>query len=227
VWGGDEMTLVVPAWKGLEVMELFFQQAAAHSSFNGEMLTHKAALIFCHHNMPILQIRAIAEDLLRQTKKDIKKNIDDLCAKDQAYAGLPADRQEALKTYLSDSHGNACHILALESLDSLGGSLEKFIENYYMNTSYDNLLVYGEEIGSIRAAIATLKHELAYGQVLKLLECLQNGNAATFDAQKKRMLDLVSKNRRAQVEKAIADLVGDQPERWYLLADLWNYVTEG
>jgi hypothetical protein len=226
VWGGDEMTLVVPAWKGLEVLELFYQQAANSSSFNGEMMTHKAAIVFCHHNMPILQIRAIAEKLLVQTKKDIHQCLDDLFAGDPDYRDLPASKKEELYSFTSDPQGNACHYLALESLDMLGGSLEKFIQNYYQQALFHQLLLNGDEIGRIRATITTMKSELAYGQVLKVLETLQQGNMTNFDTQKEKMLGLVPKNKIPQVKDAINTLTKGQRSRWYLLADLWNYVTE-
>ena len=57
LWGGDEFTLVVPAWKGLEVLERFFQIAARLEFGSDVPMTHRAAVIFCHHNAPILQIR--------------------------------------------------------------------------------------------------------------------------------------------------------------------------
>ena len=226
-WGGDEMTLVVPAWKGLEVMELFYQQAAVHSAFNGVPLSHKAAIIFCHHNMPILQIRAIAEELLPQAKADIKLDLEELYKVDSKYQSFPENEKEELINTLCDPNGNACHYLALESFDMLGGALENYLKKYYKGADYHNLLLMGSEIGAIRTAILSLKEELAYGQVLKLIEQIREGNGAGFEDQKKHMLELVPKDKRGEIEIAITTLTGNRKERWYLLADLWNYAAEG
>lgn len=62
LWGGDEMTFVVPAWKGLEVLNFFYQQS--HDwQFSGAKLTHAGGIVFCQANSPIQRIEKLARDL--------------------------------------------------------------------------------------------------------------------------------------------------------------------
>ena len=44
LWGGDEMTLVVPAWLGFDVLQLFYHRAAAWQ-FQDEPLTHAGGIV--------------------------------------------------------------------------------------------------------------------------------------------------------------------------------------
>ena len=137
LWGGDEMTLIVPAWKGLETAQLFFEQSKG-LSFDGAALSHRMAVVFCHHNMPGLQIRQIAEPLLDRTKNAIQ----------------------------TSSPREACHYLVLASFDILGASVDKFLSTYYQGASSAPLLSFGDEISKIPAAGKPLKTDLALGQAL-------------------------------------------------------------
>lgn len=62
LWGGDEMLLVVPAWRGWWTLAFFFEQSADWQIFD-QRLTHAAGLVFCHHNAPIRRVRALAKKL--------------------------------------------------------------------------------------------------------------------------------------------------------------------
>jgi hypothetical protein len=66
LWGGDEMTLVVPAWLGFEVMQRLYA-ATGHWRF-GERLTHAGGLVFCHANTPIDRVRYLAQQLAEDVK---------------------------------------------------------------------------------------------------------------------------------------------------------------
>lgn len=74
LWGGDEMTLVVPAWLGLDVMHLVFDawtqatesEAGVAAGLAGT--THAAGLVFCHHKSPIARVRAEAQRLAEGVK---------------------------------------------------------------------------------------------------------------------------------------------------------------
>ena len=145
-----------------------------------------------------MQIRQVAEARLDRTKNHIQPS----------------------------SPGGACHYLVLESFDILGGSLDKFLSTYYQGASYAHLLLRGDEIGQITAAVKALKNDLTLGQVLELIPYLQAQSTDLVAKQVKRMLELVPKSKRDQVQQTIENLVGDRPERWYILADLWNYATE-
>ncbi len=72
LWGGDELTWVVPAWKGWEVLQLFYQ-VSKNWAFEGSPLTHAGGIVFCHHNAPIHRIVHLAKELSDAAKKDAKR----------------------------------------------------------------------------------------------------------------------------------------------------------
>jgi len=63
MWGGDEFLLVVPAWKGWEVAQLFLKQYATISVSNTQRLTHAGGLVFCGAKTPIVRVRDLARQL--------------------------------------------------------------------------------------------------------------------------------------------------------------------
>lgn len=88
LWGGDEIEWVVPAWKGWEVLRLFYEFDPNHA-YDKIPLTHAAGIVFCHHNAPILQIRKLAHRLADIAKSNL--------------TSIPKSRE----------HGDIFHYLAL------------------------------------------------------------------------------------------------------------------
>ena len=200
LWGGDEMTLVVPAWKGLEVLERFYRQAQG-VSFQGIPLTYRAALIFAHHNAPILLLNRLADALLARTKKDIQ----------------PLREK------------NAAHYLVLESFDMLGSSLDRFIAGYYDETHhpvYPKLLLPASELPALKKHLHTVVRYASKGRVLDVIRRLRAGGDVDAADLASFMLATVDPAHQARVQDAIDRIIGDVPERWYLIADLWDYAKE-
>lgn len=75
LWGGDEITLVVPAWKGFWTLNYFYEQSKnwtyPKDDGNGVALTHAGGLVFCYYKTPIFRIRRLAQELAEQVKKHI------------------------------------------------------------------------------------------------------------------------------------------------------------
>jgi hypothetical protein len=99
LWGGDELMLIVPAWRGMETLQLFFEavaedakaaRAALHDkdataraqsapavrlprAVLEQRLTYAAGLIFCSANTPIAEIvrntKALAERVKAHRKR--------------------------------------------------------------------------------------------------------------------------------------------------------------
>jgi hypothetical protein len=68
LWGGDECLLVVPAWKGLATLQLFYQESRDWR-FDKQPLTHAGGLVFCQVKTPIQEMEALAHDLAEEVKK--------------------------------------------------------------------------------------------------------------------------------------------------------------
>lgn len=68
LWGGDEMILAVPAWKGFETLQLLFEQAAAWT-LDDHKVSLAAGIVFCHHKAPVHEIKRRAKDLAEVAKQ--------------------------------------------------------------------------------------------------------------------------------------------------------------
>lgn len=69
LWGGDEMTLVVPAWLGFEVLlQLFASLGDEAGDDDSTAMTHAAGIVFCHANTPIARMRELAQRLCDSVK---------------------------------------------------------------------------------------------------------------------------------------------------------------
>lgn len=224
LWGGDEMTLVVPAWQGWRVLRLFYE-TARDLQFEGLPLSQRAAVIFCHHNAPILLIRQLAEELLGVTKEDILKRLAD----SSRFKGLDPDAQEQMETQLGDHGlGDALHYLVLESFDLLRGDLRQFLCEYYRGGTYANLMIYAAELEKVLKSVYTIQASISRGKALKLIEAIQRQNRDKIRKITAEINDLLPGIDKQRVETAIATLTKDgaRPEGWYLATDLWDYVTE-
>ena len=228
LWGGDEMTLIVPAWCGWQVLDLYYQHAQ-NLIFEGVALSQRAAIVFCHHNTPILQIRRIAEELVGQAKKDIKNGIKSTVESADEFAGMSKKDKDEVIARLSDypNHrdGNAIHYLALESFDMLRGSLGDFLNKYYKKAAFEKLLVYAEGMKTTLDHLHLIQANVPRGKILKVIDALQNGSREQVGPLQKEMLASVAPNRRAQVSAAFENIVAEY-DHWYWIADLWDYVPE-
>lgn len=67
LWGGDEMLLVMPAWKGMDFLQQFF---AFDWQLEGveKPLTHAAGIVFCQAKTPIRIIQQLARKLADRVK---------------------------------------------------------------------------------------------------------------------------------------------------------------
>ncbi len=66
LWGGDEITVVVPAWTGWWTLAKIL---AAKANANVEdPLSYGAGIVFCHHKAPIRRVRHLAHMLAERVK---------------------------------------------------------------------------------------------------------------------------------------------------------------
>lgn len=225
LWGGDEMTLVVPAWQGWRVMRLFYKMAR-DLQFKESPLSQRAAVIFCHHNAPILLIRQLAEDLLGVTKADIQARLGEF----SRYNVLGEEEKERLKAQLNDhTLGDALHYLVLESFDLLRGDIRQFLSAYYRGCAYSNLLIHAAELDEVLKSVHIIQTHVSRGKALKVIEAIQQKDKETAKKITKEIYDLLPGEDKPLVKAAVATLTKDQTclERWYMATDLWDYVSEG
>lgn len=223
LWGGDEFTLVVPAWKGLEVLERFYRIADG-LKFEGVPMTHRAVVIFCHHDAPILQIRRLAERLLDITKNNIKGQFEAAFASDPSLSSLsPKDRTQQIKFLSNANYGNAARYLVLESFDMLRGSIENFLKHYYHIADTSGMLLYANEMSRLRSNLQTICAAVPKGRVVEIALAISRGDGTRKKELCDRLIKSVAPDQRDAVNAAINALTKNNDAGWYIMADLWDF----
>jgi hypothetical protein len=207
LWGGDELILVVPAWKGWETLSLFYEHAAqwswrspdAEAEAEPIPLTYSAGLVFCHHKAPIHRIKGLAQQLADAAKS--------------GPAGAP---------------GNRFAYQVLESFDHLGEDFEAERRRQCPpGYAPADLCVDGENMEQIRDCFEALKNGLARGQVYRVVHALQAAGSPDDDSVKRAVDRARSMARDDATRKqldALPRLVANEPVPWLHLAELWDYV---
>lgn len=222
LWGGDEFTLIVPAWKGLEVLEHFYRIVDG-LEFDGVPMSHRAVMIFCHHNAPILQIRQLAEELLDVTKSNIKARFKSALETDSSFADiLQEDRDLQVEQLSNAEYGNAARYLVLESFDMLRDSLNQFLLRYYGRSDTSGLLLYGRKLAELRDHLHLICAAAPKGRMVEIAQAISNGDTGRADELKKGLRDSISPDQRDSLDV----LTKDNDAGWFLLADLWDYAEE-
>lgn len=72
LWGGDEIIMIVPAWKGFEVMQEFYM-ISKDWKFQDNPLMHAGGIVFCHHKTPINQAIKSAKELAEYVKEKVSR----------------------------------------------------------------------------------------------------------------------------------------------------------
>jgi hypothetical protein len=242
LWGGDEMTLVVPAWLGLDVLQLFYA-VSADWRFATEKLTHAGGIVLCNAKTPIARTRALAQTLADDVKAWSKGE---------------------------NRSDNRFDYLVLESIDyPVEPTLADFRRGRYgyAPTSRPPLAPVPGWFSGERGHVARLltKGDLSRGQVFELArrittqpgEALLGGNndkgcgvppwradrrspapASPFEVQERRILQLAGKQAGDEgggLAEGFATLAAlfkvdaqDQHSRawlWLHLAELWDYLV--
>ena len=199
LWGGDEIEWVVPAWKGWEVLRLFYEFDPNHA-YDKIPLTHAAGIVFCHHNAPILQIRKLAHRLADIAKSNL--------------TSIPKSRE----------HGDIFHYLVLESFDMLEGSLDPFLKHYYKPVDYKELLLKGQEMQNFSRDMRIVRSDFPRGKVYEIIAALREKK--DVDDIKKRGIQSCPASRKEELKVAIESLLKGNINRWFVIADLWDFAKE-
>ena len=204
LWGGDEIEWVVPAWKGWEVLRLFYEFEPP-PAYNKTPLTHAGGIVFCHHNAPILQIRKLAHRLANLAKSNL--------------TSIPKSRED----------GDIFHYLILESFDMVEGSLDAFLKDYYKPVDYKELLLKGQEMQSFSKDMRIVRSDFPRGKVYEIIAALKEKK--DVDDIKERGIQSCPASRQKELNKAIDNLLKGNTNqnninRWFVIADLWDFAKE-
>ncbi|MGO8736566.1 MAG: hypothetical protein ACLQVM_27665 [Terriglobia bacterium] len=138
LWGGDEIALVVPAWKGLYTLDFFLTQTKGWKTFNP--LSHAAGIVFCNRKCHIHRAKRLAHELAELAKREVKRE--------------PGER-------LCEAEADLVAYQVLESFDHLGHAPDwdfvraryKFLEEKRPNA----LLLPGAKLKTLWGAVDILR----------------------------------------------------------------------
>lgn len=203
LWGGDEIEWVVPAWQALNVLDLFFDTTKAREDFNGVKLTHCAGVVFCHHNLPILQIRRYARQLCDLAKEEIPVDIDEIGPEANRFA-----------------------FLNIVSFDYMTGKMREFIRSYYRPASEKDFIILADSIKDLKKHLPVLKSHFPSNKLYQLIEALKKKQYDEHNNIYKRAISLLPGSQREAVESACDKLVANESYNWFRVAELMDYIEE-
>lgn len=213
LWGGDEMLFVVPAWKGFELMGLFYQISQNwHITLNEQTkrLTHAGGMVFCQYNSPIYKMRELAQALADRIK------------------GLAGGRD-----------GNYYDYLALESIDYPAEALDCFFKYRYGDLSaYRTCLSATGLAETDLPALAPLRANLPKSQVYAIALAaskLSLTDHEAFDKALARLSQLIGNETLENILTPLTTLLSPQlneniPDTaqqaliWLHLVQCWDYL---
>jgi hypothetical protein len=148
LWGGDELTFVMPAWLGLEFVGKFREWTKGWNA-SGASLTHGMGLVFCNYKTPIRSARRVANIIADLGKDAYKKEDEDKLTTDllqiEAFESLALpDTKEQLRAYRRKLFG-------LDGFDNSDSVVDKQIERL--------LTLRGDRIRAVLGAALALKAE--------------------------------------------------------------------
>lgn len=223
LWGGDELTFVMPAPLGWRFAKLYFESfegldlKKAGASLPTQRLTQSAALVFFHHHAPIDRIRRLAQYQLAEFGKEIDRNRDSLA------------------------------VLALESFDHLGSSYKEAIDQRYAGVVKPEEILLGSQlkgptlvatIDGIARAIDELRRSESFARsqlralVLDLIERTPGTSAALdvdlrTDSRRAIVTPIHFRNAKAKDADALKQLQQyfcSDAAMWIQLEELWDYA---
>lgn len=203
LWGGDEIELIVPASQAWKTLKTFLEEATltpfrtkAGKEFN---LTYSAGVVFCRHNLPILQIRRYADQLCSLAKQQLSDNPEDFSNSD-----------------------NRLVYLNISSFDLIERDIESFISSYHAPATVKDFTFNLHEIGMMHNSMMAVTRLFPKNKVYDIVEALQKGSPIDEDVS--RALKMAESSAKPALDHAINELIGERTERWLLIGDLWNLI---
>lgn len=233
LWGGDEFMLVVPAWKGWETLQLFYEVSGRDQNGDPQQptkwyfkykqkgteitrdLTHSAGLVFCHHNAPIHRIKTLAHDLA-ETCKNLEK--DNFCKNSEEW-----DEQ-----FPTGPKGNYFAFQVLESFDNIHGDLAEYRQKICPPRTHHGALMIdgdGNNMEKIREAIQTIKgdEKMSRGRLHGIVKDLVAGKNDDSTRNIQKLTDSIGSETITKLNE-LKNLFNGDKARWLQLSELWDYA---
>ena len=212
LWGGDELEIIVPAWKGCEVVRLFMEQMKT-ANYDNIQLTHAGGIVFCGNKAPIRLVRRMARDLAEEVKDSISDDFksDDLSG-------------------ISHTKHDLFHLLTLESFDTVGTNIGQFAKSYFGANAWQQMRMGFDDMNKLNDAIDIMrKYDFPRNKIFEIVRAVKCEESP--DKIDDRLGNALTGNeKKADIIKTIDAFTGKTSTtktitaRWYLIAELWDYV---
>jgi len=202
LWGGDEMLFIVPAWRGLQLADLFFRTMRGFQTPDGKSLSHGAGLVFCGIKTPIARVRKLAEALANLGKK------------------------------VSDRKSPTLAFQALESFDHVGVDLHAYLAKRQPKAFSACPWVLDPQSLSAAIELSSIKNDLSHRKLHELASLMQGGHLDPKKEIDERIRKGVRDSDSNALEKGLKALVpfgeATQPDlaSWFVLNELWDYIVD-
>lgn len=195
LWGGDDLTIIVPARLGWTVAQTIVETMNSPSWMFGDRAMRSAiGLVFCHHDAPIARIRTLADRLLTHLKHTTS-----------TWSGEPrAGRDHTL-----------LFPLVLESFDHIGEGLDD-----YLNKRVTPDLRNPDD--AIRKARRNAFFALDAADMCEL-QALAKARDGDPEASRGRLRKLAQAAHHGKLATMNEDET--LARQWMLLEDLWDYLV--
>ncbi|MCA9741384.1 hypothetical protein KC734_07585 [candidate division KSB1 bacterium] len=201
LWGGDEIEWVVPAWHALDVLELFYTSTAEADEIDAYKLTHSAGVVFCHHNLPILQVRKYAHELCEIAKSPIPKDVSKIT-------------REA----------NHIAILNMTAFDLIRGDVRAFLQKYHHPATVDDFVFRASDFAAIAGNINALKTYIPKGKIHEMSDAVKANDQNQIEKVWQRIIEVYPQHAGELNELKARLFPNDSWASWFAFADLMNYV---
>ncbi len=212
LWGGDELMLAVPAWKGMEVLQHFYdfhkdwmRKEPIKSKEITKHLTHAGGLVFCHVKTPIQRIKSLAREIADHIKDE--------------YLGKPEEGK--IDKYSRDA--NLYDYVVLESIDYPTQSWPAFLEKRYTQSIAKKRQPQRPLEGSHETnhrKFNELKKYLPRRQLHRLVNALVDSEQKFADARQ-RFAAVMGKDIADKTERIAKKIFGIQPKEKLLRRQLY------
>ena len=106
----------------------------------------------------------------------------------------------------------------------LEGSLDPFLKHYYKPVDYKELLLKGQEMQIFSKHMKTVRSDFPRGKVYEIIAALKEKK--DVDDIKKRGIQSCPASRKEELKVAIESLLKGNINRWFVIADLWDFAKE-
>ncbi len=203
LWGGDEITIVVPAWNGLDVLQLFFETCREwrlpHDP-GSEPLTHAAGIVFCSHSAPIHRVTALSRELAGLVKEGF---------------GGKAPPQDEFAYEVLESFDHVGHKLRAVRARRVGAS--------QADPGRDPLVLGAGVLAALSTKLPAIRDHVARSQVARILAEIDAGHDVDVQAVIARLEpeDPATQESFAAVRSALGNGLSFLTHLW----ELWDYVA--